>query len=172
MPKDKQDQVVETGLLGTQASEPEAEPVTASVKMVELPELDRLVEQELQRDRTVQVSQPTPIPSEVTVDHKTYEEALEDNRKRDFVLAILKARQPSQVQQPTQPVIPAMLEQTRREMEAGAARVAFHAEQEAIRPPRPREDNDTMIPVFRPSDYVPDPKKGEGTVASNTARVL
>jgi len=75
------------------------------------------------------------------------------------------------------PVAPAIAEQTRREMQAGAEAVARHAAAKAARPAlvlsaRELAAQGSSTPVFRPADYVPDPTKGQGTAAGTSARNL
>ena len=67
----------------------------------------------------------------------------------------------------TQPVPPRIMAQTQAEMAAGAAQVAKHAAEMGKRIiPVTLPTDGTMTPVFRPGDYVPDQKKGQGNVTS------
>lgn len=92
-----------------------------------------------------------------------YRAAHSENMKRDFVTGVMAAR--NVVEKPyTPPAVPERIaESTRLEMAAGAKRVAEFEQIEAQRPKRPVDpSNGTMTPVFRPADYVPDPKKNQG----------
>lgn len=158
--------VVETGLMEAAALvQPVQESVTETspepAPLVQVPALDTLATQELTGLGTKEFN-------------RAYQEAEEENRKRDFVHAILAARVPDNVQPtaPTQPPIPAVSAQTKLEMEMGAAQVAKNAAEQVNRPRPKPQDNGTMVPVFRPDDYVPDIKKGQGVVASSSARPL
>jgi hypothetical protein len=100
-----------------------------------------------------------------------YAAAEQEDMKRDFALKIMKANEP--VPEPVQmagPVPARVMEQTKAEMAAGAAQVAKHAAAEAGRPPRPKDpyNEGRNEAVFRPSDYVPDHKKGQGNVQART----
>jgi hypothetical protein len=102
-----------------------------------------------------------------------YDAAESDNRGFDITRAIYETRATSAVKPYTPPpVSEAQMEQTRLEMEAGRAAVAKHAAAQAHRPAPvrndPREGNTTT--VFRPDDYVPDPRKGQGLVPHISAR--
>ena len=94
-----------------------------------------------------------------------------ENEKNAFYQAVLKAREqgiPPKII--TQPVPPQIAEQTRLEMEAGRAAVAKAAEAQGRRiivPPGVSTEP-TMTPVFRPGDYVPDQKKGQGNVSGTS----
>jgi hypothetical protein len=62
-----------------------------------------------------------------------------------------------------QPVAPAILSQTQREMAEGARISARHAAQQAYRPPPTPRDvaaQGSSVPVFRPQDFVPGMNKG------------
>lgn len=95
-----------------------------------------------------------------------------ENLKRDFMEKVAAANRPEDKPY-TPPAVPIRIaEQTRLEMAAGAQRVAEFEAQKASRPqPKPQQDG-TMTPVFRPADFVPNQKKGEGLIASASARTL
>lgn len=101
---------------------------------------------------------------------KLQAEAKRDDVKRDFTLKILEARKPKpepQVEPP--PLAPRVVEQTNAELAAGRAMVAKNEELAAARRPRVPEPTDGKVtPVFRPGDYVPDQKKGQGNVQART----
>ena len=84
----------------------------------------------------------------------------------------------SEIKEPVkQPVASAILEQTKREMEAGRAMNAHHEALKANRPAPKLSAREiaaagTSTPVFRPDDFVPDPRKGQGVAASTSARTL
>lgn len=91
-----------------------------------------------------------------------------ENEKNAFYMAILAARKqglpPALV---TQPVAPHIVNQTQQEMAAGAAQVAKNAEAQGRRiiTPTALPTDGTMTPVFRPPEYVPDQRKGQGNVS-------
>jgi len=126
---------------------------------------------------TTDVSTPRAFdPTRSKEEGRIYDEAMELNRERDFRDAILAARAPL-VKPPYVPPAPppAMVEQTRLEMEAGRKRVMeFAAEEVARREAHERHKNDKWadkgsVEVFRPADYVPDQKKGEGNIKATEA---
>lgn len=87
-----------------------------------------------------------------------------DDLKRDFTLKVLAARAEQDKPEPTPPpVAPRVAAQTLAEMEAGRKMNEHHAALAARRPVRPPEDTGTTS-VFRPEDYVPDQRKGQGGV--------
>ena len=96
-------------------------------------------------------------------------EANRDNIKADFVRKVMEARaKAAEPPPPPQPVAPAIAEQTKAEQEAGRQAVARHAEQARIHR-RPAPEPQTSTAVFRPADYVPDQRKGQGYIKSQTA---
>lgn len=103
------------------------------------------------------------------IDPVEYRAAENENRKRDFVEKVLEARKPNP--EPTTlagPVPPRVMEQTLAEQNAGRACVAKHEEHYA-RHPMPRADEaKTNTAVFRPADYVPNQKKGQGYTQART----
>lgn len=86
-----------------------------------------------------------------------------ENEKRDFTLAVLKAREPVEVPVVPAPVAPRIAAQTAAEMEAGRKMNEHHAKI-AVRRPPPEDQNTGTTAVFRPGDYVPDQKKGQGNI--------
>ena len=98
-------------------------------------------------------------------------EAEDEDRKRDFVAEVFAARETPAAKVYTPPPVPdAVKTQTQLEMEAGRQRVAEFEAIEASRPKRRPQTNETMQSVFRPADYVPDQKKGQGLIPTVTAR--
>ena len=91
-----------------------------------------------------------------------------ENEKNAFYQAILAARKqgipPALI---TQPVPEHIKTQTQQEMAAGAAQVAKNAEAQGRRiiAPTALPTDGTMTPVFRPPEYVPDQRKGQGNVS-------
>lgn len=91
-----------------------------------------------------------------------------ENEKNAFYQAILAARKqgipPALI---TQPVPEHIKTQTQQEMAAGAAQVAKNAEAQGRRiiVPTALPTDGTMTPVFRPPEYVPDQRKGQGNVS-------
>jgi hypothetical protein len=96
-------------------------------------------------------------------------------RIRHFEAQMREANK-SEIKPPVkQPVASAILEQTKREMEAGKAMNAHHEALKANRPAPKLSAAEiaaagTSTSVFRPNDYVPDPKTGAGVAASTSAR--
>jgi hypothetical protein len=177
MPTDQETEnnPVATGLAGLVQSEPisaspvEAAPVQSSdVKLVQVAGL--------QDDVTVKVGEIDAQAQVVAATRKTADERAReesDALKRQFYEKLSARQEPPKVYVPP-PVPERIAENTRLEMEAGRKRVAEFAEQQANRPqpapPPPSEGTNTA--VFRPNDYVPDQKKGQGNVASASARTL
>jgi hypothetical protein len=135
-------------------------------------------------------SEPSDQPSQTTGDleqrafdptrskeeAKVYDEAMAQNREHEFIGAIMEARKPQEVKEYTPPQVSAAIaEQTRLEMAAGAKRVAEFAAQEAERQAvhernkRDKWADKESVPVFRPDDYVPDQKKGQGNITATSA---
>ena len=195
MPTD-QEGMVDTGLAGAPTAQPEqkfttdtvsenkygkgdngAAPVaSADVPLVQVAGLGDDVTRKVD-----EVNQPAQVAAAVeakaqepTQDFSKEDQlhAESDNLKRDFLQRVAAARAP-EIKPYTPPAVPPRIaEQTRLEMEAGRQRVAEFAEQQASRPrPAPQQDG-SMTPVFRPEDYVPNQKKGEGLIASASARTL
>ena len=104
-----------------------------------------------------------PVPTAAEIAEASRLEKLEIV-KQDFTRRVLEARNPEVKPPSPQPVAPRMLAQTQLEMELGAKMNTHHAELRAKGPtPRALSKNEaTMTPVFRPADYVPDQKKGQG----------
>lgn len=98
-----------------------------------------------------------------------YEVARRDNVARDFTHDVLAARhQPEPVYTP--PPVPTFIEQQRAaEMEAGRKAVAKRAAEDEARGYHHKPPEATgSVAVFRPADYVPDPKKNQGHVNART----
>jgi hypothetical protein len=78
--------------------------------------------------------------------------------KAAFESAVMAARRQAEMPEPPpQPVPPAISEQTRKEMAAGAKQSAFWAEQQKARPmPTAKEiaEAGANTPVFRPGEYM------------------
>jgi hypothetical protein len=115
-------------------------------------------------------------PTRSKEEAKIYDEAMDTNREHEFVHAIMEARKPPEVAEHVPPSIPpAIAEQTRLEMEAGRKRVMEFAGQEVERQEaherhkRDKWADKGSVEVFRPDDYVPDQKKGQGNVIVTSA---
>lgn len=93
-------------------------------------------------------------------------EAARDDTKRDFTLKVLAARaKQDQPEAAPPPLAPRIADQTNAEIAAGQKMNAHHAALAVHRPvhvPHPTEGRSTA--VFRPGDYVPDQKKGQGNI--------
>lgn len=105
-----------------------------------------------------------PFVSEQEMD-ALYKEAHRDDAQRDFTLKVLKAREPVVDTHVPPPVCDRVAEQTRAEMAAGA-KMNKHYEDLHARHGRPRPQEPESKAVFRPGDYVPDPKKNQGHVGA------
>lgn len=107
---------------------------------------------------------PVVSPQELAALHA---EANRENQKRNFVQQVLAAR--TQPPEPVYdaPVAPRIIEQTNAELEAGRALVAKNEQLQAARRP-PQAEPEGSKPVFRPADYVPDQKKGQGNTQART----
>jgi hypothetical protein len=91
-----------------------------------------------------------------------------ENEKNAFYKAVLEARQQNVPAAIVVPPIPErILAQTELEKAAGAAAVAAHAAAQGRRiiAATALPTDGTMTPVFRPADFVPDQKKGQGNVS-------
>lgn len=178
MPTDQETEnnPVTTGLAGLVQSEPisaspvEAAPVQSSdVKLVQVAGLQDDVQV-----KVGEVNHPELV-AEATRQKKTHDEMARmesDAIKRAFYEKLSARQEPPKVYVPP-PVPERIAETTRLEMEAGRRRVAEFEAQKASRPqPAPHPSEGTNTAVFRPNDYVPDQKKGQGNVASASARTL
>jgi len=116
-------------------------------------------------------------PTRSREEAKIYDEAQDLNREHDFVQAIVEARAPAAVAvtPPPPSLPPAMVEQTKLEMEVGARRVMEFASQEIERQEaherhkRDKWADKGSVEVFRPPDYVPDQAKGQGNIKATSA---
>jgi hypothetical protein len=131
---------------------------------------------EAQSQTTDDLEQRAFDPTRSREEGKIYDEAMAQNREHEFIGAIMEARKPPEVNAYTPPQVPAaIVEQTRLEMAAGAKRVAEFAAQEAERQAvhernkRDKWADKESVPVFRPDDYVPDQKKGQGNITATSA---
>lgn len=135
--------------------------------------------QTVAKSQTTVVSEEKPFdPTRSKDEAQVYSEASELNREHDFVHAILKAREPVHKPEYVPPAPPpAVVTQTQLEMEAGRKRVMEFAAQEIERQEaheRHKNDKWAQKPdtaVFRPDDYVPDQKKGQGNVGGTSTPV-
>lgn len=125
---------------------------------------------------TAAVTDEQEPPANMTARQRAeWEKHLEREKiKREFVRKVMEARKAPEPEHKPQPLAPAMHARTKAEMEAGAKRVAANAQIEAQRPKgqRPVDPREgTMTPVFRPKDYIPDPKKNQGNVGAREVSV-
>ena len=89
----------------------------------------------------------------------------QEAKRRGFVQAYAKANEAEEKPIIVQPVAPAVAEQTRLEQEAGRKMNDHHAALRGGRPPMVKNPSDgSMVPVFRPADYV-QPKMAESGVS-------
>lgn len=150
-----QDQPVDTGLELLQAPAPEpkpdkeisfAEPISAAdltAGVADTPEEAR------------------PVLTEAQM-AALQAEANRDETKREFTLKVLAARaKKAEPDAPPPPLAPRIAEQTNAEIAAGRKMNEHHASLQVHRHP-PEQTNEKHQAVFRPADYVPDQKKGQG----------
>jgi hypothetical protein len=109
---------------------------------------------------------PEPAPLNAAAAAEVRHAASTEQAKKEFMERVLRAREPEAKPQQAQPVAPRIQEQTRLEQLAGQKMNAHHAAFRANAPQPKREDNGSMTPVFRPNDYVPDPRKAQGNVGA------
>lgn len=100
---------------------------------------------------------------------KEWAQAQRDNRVHSFVSDVMKARNVEEPVYTPPPPAAAILKRTQEEMEAGKRAVEARAVEDAKRPKhRPDPTETHMVPVFRPRDFVPDPKRNTGHVKAST----
>ena len=118
------------------------------------------------------VDEPSP---EASADTRTAAQKADDaaaaarhEAAKQFTERVLAARKPENTEPRPQPVAPGIVNQTRAEMEAGQKMNEHHANLKLNAPQRKRIDatEGKNTPVFRPNDYVPDQKKGQGNVGA------
>jgi hypothetical protein len=181
MPMDQEDQVA-TGLVAPQAPAPKSTTDTAAVAVTEaapvasadVPLVQVAGLGEDLTKKVEEVNQPAAAVAAPTQDFTADDQlhAESDNLQRDFMARIAAARAPDPKPY-TPPAVPERIaEQTRLEMEAGRRRVEEFAALEASRPKRAPQTDGSMTPVFRPEDFVPNQKKGQGNLAGASARTL
>jgi hypothetical protein len=103
--------------------------------------------------------------------YRLHAAATQENDKADFMKRLITARQaPAPVLNLEKPQMSErVMEQTNAELAAGAALVEKHAAQQANRAPHPVDKGEgNTVSVFRPADYIPDQKKGQGNVVART----
>ncbi len=139
---------------------------TATETPSQPPQMINFAEPLAPADLTAGVSDKADEPLLTAADLKAlHAQAHRDDEKRDFTLKVLEARAPVNTEPVEMPVIAdRILEQTRLEMEAGRKMNDHHASLAVHRPP-PAPDKGTTA-VFRPEDYVPDQKKGQGNIVA------
>jgi hypothetical protein len=146
----EQDQPVETGLSAA-APQPNSDPIHFAEPISEA-------------EQTAVVSdEPTITEAQMNA---LQAEAARDDTKRDFTLKVLEARaKKDEPPAAPPPLAPRMADQTNAEIEAGRKMNEHHASLQARRPVHvPTQADGKSTAVFRPGDYVPDPKKGQGYV--------
>jgi hypothetical protein len=146
----EQDQPVETGL-SEAATPPKSDPIQFADPISEA-------------EQTAVVSdEPTITEAQMNA---LQAEAARDDTKRDFTLKVLEARaKKDEPPAPPPPLAPRMADQTNAEIEAGRKMNAHHAALQSRRPVHvPTQADGKSTAVFRPGDYVPDQKKGQGYV--------
>jgi hypothetical protein len=115
------------------------------------------------------IAEPIRSPALDALANEEYKQAHRENRVHNFVSDVMKARQVVEPVYTPPPVAEAVAKRTNEEMEAGRRMVEARAAQEALRPKRPVDPTEgRMTPVFRPRDFIPDPKKNQGQVRAET----
>lgn len=181
MPMDQEPQVA-TGLAGLQAPAPTPSPIPAptaeavpEAALAALPNPGAPVQiAGLADDLTAKVPEINQVAQEAVQQFQLADQrqAENENKVRDFMGKLAAAKRPEDTPYVPPPIPLRIAEQTRKEMETGAARVAEFEAQQAARPRARPETDRSMTPVFRPADFVPDQKKGQGNLASASARTL
>lgn len=151
-----------------EAASAEAPPNTAPIQFQ-----DDTPQAQVAKEFAVSDEKPADFQDPVITDRemqKLQEEAGRENAKRDFTLKVLEARKPRpEPEFVPPPLAPRVAAQTQAELAAGAALVAKNEELAAARRPRVADPTEGKVtPVFRPGDYVPDQKKGQGNVQART----
>jgi hypothetical protein len=182
MPEDPQETVapVVTGFedLAAPAPQPAPAPTPAEAD----PAVERLAhEQELAQRAAVKAAaeaeerasaQRAEVPEGTTVDLRSEAQKINDQIHKRILDARMEARK-AEEPKPPQPVHKHIMEQTKREMEEGAAQSKWHADQRAAAHHKHTPRSKTMspepvpggsTPIFRPDDYIPDQVKGQGYV--------
>lgn len=157
MPETSQEQLVETGLEAVaEATQPKSDPINFE---------EPISAADLTAGVADKPEDATPVVS-VEQLRALQNEAERDNTKRDFTIKVLAARQKNdEPEQPPPPLAPRIAEQTNAEIAAGRKMNAHHAALQVHRP-KVEPELDKHQAVFRPGDYVPDAKKGQGYVQS------
>lgn len=144
--------------------EPNAQVETPQVEV--LPELVNFPEPVSAADQTAVIEDTAPQITAAEL-KELHRQADMENDKRDFVAKVMATREvPVEPPKPA-PLAPRVVSQTQAELEAGKAQVKKNEEHwrhhHGAGGPKQEEDTKTVA-VFRPSDYVPDQKKGQGQV--------
>jgi hypothetical protein len=171
---------VETGLGALLSSEPAVE----SPAPVTLDDLKQAAAEEAAQRASIKAAaaaeerrtaelkaRPEEEPQHVSEARKLNDQI--HQRIMDARTAARKAEEPK----PPQPASKHIMDQTKREMEAGRLQSQWHADQRAaamaskVSPPKMgghTEMGGSMTEVFRPHDYIPDPVKNQGHVKVTT----
>lgn len=114
---------------------------------------------------------PAKNPNEIAQEKEAERVAGLEAEKKAFVEKVMAARKPEEKPIVVQPVSPAMVKQREAEMAAGR-RMNEHYEQFHKAHPQPKGpvDDTKHTAVFRPADYVPDQKKGQGNVEAHEVK--
>lgn len=124
------------------AKKPKFDTVAAPVS--ELPQRSQVNTQSAPRNPDVQPSNTVIRPHDIS--------------HEQFLAQLIEQRNAPDPEPPAPPPVPPrIMDQTKAEMAAGAARVARFEAQEAARPKQapPSEKEGLMTPVHRPADHVP-----------------
>ena len=150
-----------------ETSQPEPEAQSAPTPENDSPiKFSMEISDEAPKDWVDTPAEPMPENARQRFEREAHEAA--EAKKKKFYDAVMNARKPETKPIVKQPVAPAVTKQTELEIAAGRAAVAKHEAQRTLAARLPKKGVETPapnnIPVFRPRDYVPDPKKGTGQV--------
>ncbi|MDE2105809.1 MAG: hypothetical protein KGL39_51775 [Patescibacteria group bacterium] len=149
-----------------QAEVPEQNPEPSPPINIQEPETFGLAHQVVATDeKPADWVDPAPAVEELSAAER--EQVERDRKKREFHEKVMAARHPPQAAPYMPPPPPPRLRaQIDAELEAGRQAVAHHEKLKVQRqPPAAEKPQET---VFRPADYVPDQRKGQGNLRSRT----
>lgn len=146
--------------------QPEASPeASAPINFAEPDSPATPVEVQVSKDKPADFVDPDPVSAREAA--KLQAQAEREQQKREFFEKVMAARQKDAPKDPAPP--PPIPDRIRAQIEAekaaGRKAVAHHESLAVKRVPPPPVKSDA---VFRPADYVPDQRKGQGYVQART----
>lgn len=175
-----QDQPVQTGLTDLndsaqapiqetpeEAPAPPSPPIQFVEPEVPLPKIVRqMVVGDTPAEATVATEEVIRPPRNARERAEAEHHRIVQERARQLQARVDRSNKPKPAPVPP-PIPPALLDQRHAEMEAGRKMVAHHNSLKALRPqPKANSNEGTTTPVFRPGDYIPDQRKGQGNVSA------